>query len=266
LHFPEYIPALHAKYMQHYTPKFIEKAKKIITVSEFSKQDLMQHYAVAAKKIEVVYNAAPQPPKGDFTVVHENILSIDYKIDTPYFIFVGAIHPRKNVLNLVCAFEIFKQKKSSNFKLVLVGRDAWLNNELKIKLQNSTFKNDIIWIKNMDRTNLLSLMENAFALTYLCHFEGFGIPLVEAMASDIPIIASNTSAIPEIAGNAALYCPPDDIEQIALQMTALSENKILYQTLKINALERKKLFNWDKSALKVAEIIPSVLYNVFPKH
>jgi len=252
-HFPQYIPFLHAKYMQYYTPKYIEKAKKIITVSEFSKQDLIQKYGVENNKIEIVYNG--------FSDSEATSNHIKYNIEQKYFIFVGAIHPRKNVLNLVRAFEVFKQQKTSDFKLVLVGRDAWMNNDFKTALKNSAFHQDIIWIKEIDRNNLLHLMKNAFALTYFSQFEGFGIPLIEAMEFGVPILASNVSAIPEIAGNAALYCEPNNVEQIANQMKVLTENEILYQSLKAKSLERKNSFSWDKSAKKVADIIVSLINN-----
>lgn len=250
-HYPEYIPKLHAKYMQYYTPKYIEKAQKIITVSNFSKQDIIQKYGVDASKIDVIYNAfwncdKAKPPTS-------------IQIDSPYFIFVGAIHPRKNVLNLVKAFELFKQKTNSHYKLVLVGRDAWQNNAFKNILKTSLYKNDIIWIKTIERTELIELLKNAYALTYLSWFEGFGIPLVEAMTFGVPIVASNTSSIPEIAGNAALYCSPNQLEEIAHQLEKIVNDKSLYQTLKNNALERNHLFSWDKSAEQLSVIIRKII-------
>ena len=246
-HFPEYIPFLHAKFMRYYTPKYIEKAAKIITVSEFSKQDIIQQYKLDSNKIEVVYNA--------FFEAQNDSQEYKFKINVPYFIFIGAIHPRKNVLNLIEAFELFKRKNALSFKLVLIGRDAWHNQDLKNRIHASDFQKDIIWIQKIERANLLFLLKNAFALTYLSEFEGFGIPLVEAMELGIPIIASNTSAIPEIAGNAAVYCEPNNIHQITEAMSNLGENKVLYNQLKQAGLERKNLFSWEKSAEKIAKIL-----------
>ena len=246
-HFPEYIPFLHAKFMRYYTPKYIEKAAKIITVSEFSKQDIIQQYKLDSNKIEVVYNA--------FFEAQNDSQEYKFKINVPYFIFIGAIHPRKNVLNLIEAFEKFKQKTSSEFKMVLVGRDAWHNEEFKTNLRKSSVQKDIIWIEKINRSSLIEYLKNAYALTYLSEFEGFGIPLVEAMEFGIPIIASNKSAIPEIAGNAAVYCEPNNIHQIAETMNNLVENKVLYKQLKQAGLERKNLFSWDKSAEKIAQIL-----------
>ena len=246
-YFPQYIPFLHAKYMQYYTPKYITKAAKVITVSEFSKQDIIQNYKTDKAKIEVVYNA--------FFDAENNNQDHKIKIETPYFIFVGAIHPRKNILHLIQAFELFKRKNALSFKLVLIGRDAWHNQDLKNRIHASDFQKDIIWIQKIERANLLFLLKNAFALTYLSEFEGFGIPLVEAMELGIPIIASNTSAIPEIAGNAAVYCEPNNIHQITEAMSNLGENKVLYNQLKQAGLERKNLFSWEKSAEKIAKIL-----------
>ncbi|HNE87384.1 MAG TPA: glycosyltransferase family 1 protein, partial [Chitinophagales bacterium] len=142
-HFPEYIPFLHAKFMRYYTPKYIEKAAKIITVSEFSKQDIIQQYKLDSNKIEVVYNA--------FFEAQNDSQEYKFKINVPYFIFIGAIHPRKNVLNLIEAFEKFKQKTSSEFKMVLIGRDAWHNEEFKTNLRKSSVQKDIIWIEKINR-------------------------------------------------------------------------------------------------------------------
>jgi glycosyltransferase involved in cell wall biosynthesis len=118
--------------MHNYTPKFLSKAKELITVSEFCKQDIIQHYKIQKNKIHIIYNAS-------HIEKNEKIIDVTNKIEEPYFIYVGAVHPRKNVLNLIKAFEIFKQKHKNNFKLLLVGRNAWLNDELQHYIATSTY-------------------------------------------------------------------------------------------------------------------------------
>jgi glycosyltransferase involved in cell wall biosynthesis len=243
-----WIPVSHYRYMHNYTPKFLSKAKELITVSEFCKQDIIQHYKIQKNKIHIIYNAS-------HIEENEKIIDVTNKIEVPYFIYVGAVHPRKNVLNLIKAFEIFKQKYKTNFKLLLVGRNAWLNDELQHYIATSTYKQDILWYENVSTNDLAQLYKAAYALTYLSFFEGFGIPLVEAMQFGLPIITSNTSAMPEIAKDAALYANPNGVEEIADKMQEMVINKDLYFTLQNNSRKRFQNFSWDKNAQILCNII-----------
>lgn len=245
-HFPSHVPFLVRKYYQFFTPKYCEKAAKILAVSEFTKRDIIERYGIDEKKIEVVYNGFDQETHN---------INQKSRQKLPYFIFIGAVHPRKNVLNLLKAFELFKQKNNHTTQLILVGRKAWMNNELEHFLQNMKYKNDVIWIENCNRNELIQLLQNAVALVYPSLFEGFGIPIIEAMSIGVPVITSTVSALPEIAGNAALLVNPESINEIEIAMKNIVEDELLRLDLVEKGKENALRFSWQTSAEKVIQII-----------
>ncbi len=259
-HFPEHVPYLVRKFYRYFTPKYCEKATKILAVSAYTKQDIISTYNIEAKKIEIVYNGFES---SQWSLVNGqsnteiNLSTIDYRLSTrkSYFIFVGAVHPRKNVLGLLKAFEQFKTSYSHAHQLVIVGRKAWMNKELEIFYEKMQFKNEVIWIEKIERADLIQLMQQSFGLVYPSLFEGFGIPIIEAMNLGIPVICSNVSAMPEVAGNAALLVQPDNTIEIANAMNELIINDVLRNDLIAKGKIRATHFDWNTSAEKVVDII-----------
>lgn len=256
-HFSNHVPLLVEKYYRHFSPKYCAKAQKILTVSAFTKQDIIRNYQIDEKKIDVLYNGFE---KDQWSIVNgpmENLSTIDNRLSSKqaYFIFIGAVHPRKNVLNLLKAFEEFKSKYNQSHQLLIIGRKAWLNSELEAFYAQMTFREDVIWIEKTERNELLHVLQNAFALVYPSWFEGFGIPLLEAMHLGVPIITSNTSAMPEIAGNAAILVDPGKVNEIADAMNTLISDSILRNKLIENGFTRAKLFDWNASAKKLVNLI-----------
>ncbi len=257
-HYPEHVPFSGRIYYRHFTPKFAANAKKIIAVSDFTKQDIVKLYNIPSEKIETIYNGFDLDDQQLLNISVEKELHQHQLLPKKYFVFIGAVHPRKNVLGIVRAFQLFKQKTNSDFKLLLLGRNAWLNDELEKEIQNSPFKKDIVWITEIERLPLLKLLQTSFALVFPSFFEGFGIPVLEAMQLHVPVIASNVSALPEVCGDAALLCDPFKPENIAEQMILISEDDTLYENLKQKGKERAQLFSWDKSAAQWVRLIQSI--------
>lgn len=259
-HYPKHVPFLVRKYYQYFTPKFCEKATKILAVSEFTKEDIISTYKINERKIEVVYNGFDLESQEPRTKNQEEkeILTAYCQLNTEYFIFIGAVHPRKNVLGLLKAFELFKTNSSTNYMLLIIGRKAWMNEELEQFLNQMKFKDSVLWLSNVDRKEVLQLMQNAFALVYPSFFEGFGIPIVEAMSLGVPVITSTTSSMPEIAGNAAIFVHPNNIDEIANAMNLLIEDKSLRDDLIIKGQLQVQNFDWNSSAKKVVEIIKNL--------
>ncbi len=252
-HHPKDLPFLARTYLKFFFPKFARKAQHIITVSDFTKKDLIATYGVQPEKITVAWNSASTLFKPLELSDQVNIKN-HFASQKDYFIFVGALHPRKNVKKLIEAFELFKLKTQSDIKLLIVGEALWKNTKYAIHIPDA-LKNEIIFTGHVAADTLAKLMASAYSLTYIPYFEGFGIPLVEAMKCGVPIISGNLSVLPEVAGNAALYCNPHDITDIAHQMEELVFNKPLHSKLAKNALERSMLFSWNASAKKIWEII-----------
>ncbi len=255
-HFPEHVPYLVRKFYRYFTPKYCQKAAKVMAVSEYTKQDIISTYNIEAQKIDVVYNGFEienQESRIKSQDAEKKILTSEI----PYFIFVGAVHPRKNVLGLLKAFEHFKATFSHPHQLVIVGRKAWMTQELEDFYAQMQFKNEVIWIEKIERTDLLELMQHAYGLVYTSLFEGFGIPILEAMTLGLPVICSNTSSMPEVAGNAALLVQPTNINEIAEAMNELIINDELRNGLIAKGKTQATHFDWNSSAEKVVEIIKS---------
>lgn len=254
VHFPDLISGLVSKYYHYYTPKFLAKARKIAAVSDFTKQDLIQNYQIEAHKIEVVYNGC-QNIYHPLNIDNQRNIREKYSNGCDYFFFVGAVHPRKNVHRLIAAFNQFKQKCQSDMKLLIAGRFAWQTGEVKSAFDNSAFQKDIIFLGFVSEEELPQLMASAFALTYISQFEGFGIPLLEAMHCEIPIVTSTVSSLPEVVGEAGLCVNPNDIEAIAEAMTRLFQNAELRLSLVEKAKQQRQRFDWDKSAERIYELL-----------
>jgi glycosyltransferase involved in cell wall biosynthesis len=258
-HFPEHVPFLVRKFYRYFTPKYCEKATKILAVSAYTKQDIISTYNIETKKIEVVYNGfdthLASLKGGTQPVQAERLVPFRGFRGEPYFIFVGAVHPRKNVLGLLKAFEQFKTSYSHAHQLVIVGRKAWMNKELEDFYEKMQFKKEVIWIEKIERADLIQLMQQSFGLVYPSLFEGFGIPIIEAMSLGIPVICSNVSAMPEVAGNAALLVQPDNTIEIAAAMNELIINDVLRNDLIAKGKIRATHFDWNTSAEKVVDII-----------
>ncbi|HUM51953.1 MAG TPA: glycosyltransferase family 1 protein [Chitinophagales bacterium] len=246
-HFPMHVPFLVRKYYQYFTPRYCEKAAKILTVSQFTKNDIVEKYGIVESKIDVIYNGVD--------IGHEVNVVIQKSIENPYFIFIGAVHPRKNVLNLLKSFEIFKSKYNNTHQLIIIGRSAWMNAELENYLAEMKFKKDVIWIENCERNKLLDILQNAVALVYPSLFEGFGIPIIEAMSVGVPVITSNTSAMAEISGNATLLVNPTNTNEIADAMQLILSDEILRTDFIEKGKTNAVRFPWQQSGEKVMEII-----------
>src|SRR5579875_254914 len=159
----------HVWYYKHYTPKFLKKAKVVATVSQFSKEDIIRQYGIAPQKIEVVYSAAKDIFQPADDALHA-AMKERYTGGKEYFIYAGALQPRKNLINLLKAFSIFKKWQRSNMKLVLAGRLAWKNNEFLQLLKTYKYKNDVVLTGYVAEQELAPLISAAYALVYPSFF------------------------------------------------------------------------------------------------
>ena len=237
----------HVWYYRHYIPRFLKKAKHIATVSQFSKDDIVRTYKVQPEKISVVYNA----PKESFDPVGEEVKTATKERWTggaEYFVYVGAIHPRKNLINLLKAFSIFKKRQQSGMRLVLVGRLLWKNNEFLQMVDTYKYRSDIVLTNYIAEEELHRLVASAYAMVYPSLFEGFGVPVVEAMKCLVPALTSQHSAMEEIAGEAALYFDPNSHQDIADKMMRIYKDEALRARLIQLGSERANLYSWERTA------------------
>jgi glycosyltransferase involved in cell wall biosynthesis len=248
------MPFLYKKYYQYYFPKFAQKAMRIATVSEYSKKDISKTFSVDEEKIDVVYNGVNiqyNPVSGQ----QAEATRAKYAQGKPYFLFIGAFNQRKNICNMFLAFDLFKKKNNSEHKFILVGEKMWWTNEMEKTYNNLIYKNDIIFTGRLNETELKYLIPSAFAMLYVSFFEGFGIPVLEAMQCDVPVIASEVTSIPEVSGEAALYVNPHSTESISDAMTTLYKNPSLRQSLIEKGQIQRRKFSWDITSKKLWECI-----------
>lgn len=257
LHYPKLIAKSHFWYYKLMTPKFLKKASKIVTVSQYSKNDILKQYKIQENKIEVIYSGI----RSEFCSVNnaerEKTKQL-FSNGEEYFLFVGGVHPRKNVMSLIKAFSIFKKWTKSNMKLLVIGRMAWQYSEIEEKLKTYKYRNDVELLGYADDTKLASIMSAAYVLVHPSFFEGFGSPIVEAFHSAVPVLTSNTSSMVEIADDAALLFDPNNIEDLAQQMILIYKDEKLKKQLIEKGIERAKDFSWNKTANKLWECIESV--------
>lgn len=246
-HYPHHLSFAIRKYLQKFSPLFAKKAKQIVTVSEFSKKDIAKKYHIPLDKIAVSYNGAHNAYR-PFTWEEKQEIKKEYTDGCEYFVFAGALHPRKNVVNLLKAFIAFKKRQHSNMKLVIVGRMAWKYEEVQELKDNMPFKEDVKWVGYMNVEKLSKVIGAAYALVYASLFEGFGIPILEAQQCYVPAIISNTSSMPEVGGDAALLADPTDVQDIANQMEKIYKDETLRGKLIEACKEQVLKFNWDKTA------------------
>ena len=247
IHQPENIIKSHRNFLIKYFPKYIKRANRIATVSEFSKNDIIKHFKVEAKDIDVVYNGVSDVFK-PLEKTKQNHIKDQYSSGSDYFVFVGTLHPRKNLYNLFKAFNHFKKLHKSEIKLVVVGNRKWWPKNLEKLFNFLEFKEDIIFLGRLNDEKLSNVISSSIALTYVPFFEGFGIPILEAFNCHTPVITSNVSSMPEVSQDAALVCDPNNYEEIASCMIEIVENPLLAEELTTKGIERCKNFSWDKTA------------------
>lgn len=247
LHYPAAIKKSHLLFYKRYTPKFLSKASSVATVSEFSKQDIVAHFKTDAAKINVVYNGIKEifkPAYNEEKAATKN----KYTDGKEYFLYAGSIHPRKNLINLLKAFSVFKKRQQTNMKLVITGRLAWKYESFKESLKSYKYRNDVVMTGYVEENELVRIVGSAYGLVYPSLFEGFGVPVLEAMQCDVPVITSADSAMQEIAKEAALYADATSHTDIADKMMLLYKDENRRKELIQKGRQIVRGYSWDRTA------------------
>jgi glycosyltransferase involved in cell wall biosynthesis len=257
------LPWLVYQYYQFFAPRFLKKADTIICVSEFVKQDALKYYPfLNPEKLVVCHNGCRTDfrpiSEDEKTAIKAKYIANPDKLGTvgsPFFTFIGAVHPRKNVHRLIAAFSEMKQRTQLPHKLLIVGRFAWQTGDVRTAFENSAFQKDIIFTGYVADAEVPLLVGAATAVTYVSLAEGFGIPILEAMHCDVPVITSNTTSMPEVAGDAAILVNPLSVSEIADALVKLATDTNLCQNLVERGRMQREKFSWDKTAATLYGIL-----------
>ncbi|MEP6712403.1 MAG: glycosyltransferase family 1 protein [Ferruginibacter sp.] len=253
-HYPQDLPFRNRIYFRTFFKRFAKKAERIATISEYSKEDIVKMYGIEHGKIDNV-SCGIKDKFFPLSREKKEQIKTEYSAGEEYFFFVGSMHPRKNIIRLFQAFDIFKKQTQSRFKLILAGHILWDDNNIKAVLDSLEYKTDVIFTGRIADEQLNELLGSAYCLSFVPVFEGFGLPIVEAFQAGVPVICSNVTSMPEVAGDAALQVDPFNIDAIAWAMKTIYDNPALRELLIEKGHLQKAKFTWQKTAALMYESI-----------
>ncbi|MCF6171093.1 MAG: glycosyltransferase family 4 protein [Bacteroidales bacterium] len=255
---PIKFPGLHRFYSQALQRIFLrgilKRAHLILTNSENTSRDTLEFYPGSEKKIKRIYLGKEDIFKPDF---HSETIS-KFGLDEPYFLFVGTIEPRKNLLVLLKAYTAFRQAVRKPVRLIIAGQLGWKAEPEMEALAQHPFKNDIVITGYVKREELPVLYTNARAFIYPSKYEGFGLPVLEAMACGAPCLVSDSSSLPEVGGEAALYFSPADSDKLCSLMIAVNADEGKRDEMRKRSLGQAEKFSWKKCAEEFMDAIETL--------
>lgn len=257
-HFPEFIPKQYRAFYHKWVRRSASAASKILTVSQFSKDDIVGTFQIEPEKIDVVYsglNRFIEPPSNQQLTLAKQT----YGLDQPYFIVPGTLHPRKNIHGTIRAFSRFRQSSNTSHKLVFAGNKKGMTPDMRRAFNESQVKNDIIFTGRITDSVMNSLIWGADALLFMSLYEGFGLPLLEAAAAGIPAITSSASSMPEIADGTALLVDPLNVEEMANAMARIVHDRFLRHQLVSASASLTDRYSWDRTAYLTWQSIEKLL-------
>jgi glycosyltransferase involved in cell wall biosynthesis len=260
------LPRMHRKikrlYFKTLIPLSLKKSHKAVTISESSKNDILKRFKhIPADKIEVIHlgvnmNNPANPPADP--------LSRYGLTEKKYFLYMGTLEPRKNIPGIIQAFNhvvSIDESYKNNYKLVIAGQKGWFYKKIFAAVKKYHLENSVVFTGYINEAVKQPLLANAFVFLYPSFYEGFGLPVLEAMAWGVPVITANVSSLPEIAGDAALLIDPHQWQEIAEAMRRLLTEPSLYDRLAKKSREQAKTFSWQKTAEKTLELFDSLRNN-----
>ncbi|PIZ64706.1 hypothetical protein CO051_05990 [Candidatus Roizmanbacteria bacterium CG_4_9_14_0_2_um_filter_39_13] len=240
--------------LTNWTKYSIQKARQIIGVSKTTKKDILQEYPISSEKIQVIYNGFTKYPE---TKNSKSVIKREFGLSTNrYILHVGTLQPRKNIPTLIVAFKKFHELHP-DFKLVLQGKKGWMFHEIFATVKALHMEESVCIPGYVSDEIESSLYQNAFCLAFPSLYEGFGLPILEAMSHSCPVIASHNASLPEIGGDACLYFDPKDSNDLNDKLEKLYGDKNLVTTLIAKGKKRIRDFSWKKCAKETLEVIKS---------
>jgi len=233
-------------------------ADHILTISEYSKSEIETHFGISERKITVIPLAVDQRWFSDISDQTSLEVSKRLKLPKSYYLFVGTLQPRKNVRRVIEAHQSLPSATREEFPLIIVGREGW-DSDVADGLKTGRYGDKISWLQYLDLSDLYTVVSLAKSLVFPSLHEGFGLPVLEAMAAGTPVITSNNTSLPEVAGEAALLVDPLDVTDIANAMLKVVSDVLLADTLKAKGVTRARQFTWERCAEETVGVYKNVL-------
>jgi len=253
--------------LNNWTAYSVKKAKKVLTISNFSKNAIIKHYHLKKDKIVVTYPGMKQNSQSVRLPVRfaesrragQATLSLKekYSIKGDYILYVGTLQPRKNVVRLIDSFKKLKDT-DKNLQLVVIGKKGWLFEEIFRKVRELGLEDDVIFTDYVPEKELPAFYQNAQCFVLVSLYEGFGLPILEAMKYGCPVVASNVSSLPEVVGKAGILVDPKNIDNITAGIKTAIENR---EKLIRAGFKQAKKFSWQKCAKETLEVLEDVAKN-----
>ncbi|MGG6270194.1 glycosyltransferase family 4 protein [Leptolyngbya sp. AN03gr2] len=246
IRYPEYSNSTVKAYTNR-LKKCLEWTDLVLTISHSSKQDIVEYLGVDPSRICVTHLAS----RYQVREISES--------SKPYILFVSTIEPRKNLKSLISAFEYLKRNYQIEHDLILIGQKGWLYEPIFEQIARSTFQSSIRHLSYLPDDQVAQFYQEADVFVYPSHYEGFGMPVLEAMTLGAPVVTSNSSSLPEVAGDAAILVDPNNVEQLAESILKVIRDRQFRSSLVQKGREQAKLFSWEKTAKKTLNAYRSIL-------
>jgi glycosyltransferase involved in cell wall biosynthesis len=256
-YFPEYAEPNNQKFLSSNVRRSVEWSDRIITISENSRKEIVDFYSIDASKVSIIYPGIDQSQFFKWPEKEVARVKARYGIYGKYILFVGNIEPRKNLMNLLLAYEKLDDKMRKEYSILLVGARGWLDDEIfdiieRLRVDGNHIQQPTSYVSDKDRAALYS---GASLFVYPSKYEGFGIPPVEAMACGVPVITSDNSSLPEAVGDAAIKIDAGSVDQLSDEINRVLSDTKLQNTLIKRGFSQVDTFNWQHEAKKLLTIL-----------
>lgn len=262
--FPELFNPSDLYQLRNWTEYSVKKAKKVLTISDSSRDDIIKAYKISGEKVVTVYPGIKNIISLEPRVFGMNQLQAKYHISDKFILFVGTLQPRKNIIRLIEAFSRIVANDTridankNNLELVIIGRRGWQYEEILVAPEKFGVKDKVRFLENIQDDELDVFYHHALCYVLPSLYEGFGLPVLEAMQRNCPVITSNVSSLPEAGGDAAMYVEPEDVNDIVEKITKVIADKKLREEMIEKGKKQVKKFSWEKAAKETMEVLQQV--------
>lgn len=255
---PEYVETKNRRFLRKFVKYSVAKASHIVTISDHARRRIIDTYNIDPEKISIVQPSIDHSIYYPRSAKEIDIARKQYNLPLSYFLFVGTLEPRKNLVGLLDAYAQLPDEIMKRYPLVLVGGRGWADEEIQERLKKYK-KLPIIRPGYVHDKHLPAVISGARSLLWPTFYEGFGMPPLEAMACGTPVLTSNTTSLPEVVGNSALMVNPFSVTEIRQGIQRMATDDKLNKRLSQLGIKRASKFNWDKSAQEMFKVINNLV-------